>query len=64
MNHFGANATTCVFPLVSSLFPAVAEIEHGLSDITQSKITVSFTPHLMPMSPGMLSTIMLKCLQM
>lgn len=28
---------------------AVPEIEQGLSDAAQLKITVSFTPHLMPM---------------
>ncbi|XP_048497457.1 probable N-acetyl-gamma-glutamyl-phosphate reductase, chloroplastic isoform X2 [Beta vulgaris subsp. vulgaris] len=35
----------------------VPEIEQGLSDVARSKITVSFTPHLMPMSRGMQSTI-------
>ncbi|XP_048128900.1 probable N-acetyl-gamma-glutamyl-phosphate reductase, chloroplastic isoform X2 [Rhodamnia argentea] len=35
----------------------VPEIEQGLSEAAQSKITVSFTPHLMPMSRGMQSTI-------
>ncbi|URE45835.1 WD domain, G-beta repeat [Musa troglodytarum] len=35
----------------------VPEIEQGLSDASNSKITVSFTPHLMPMSRGMQSTI-------
>ncbi|KAI4318388.1 hypothetical protein MLD38_032098 [Melastoma candidum] len=35
----------------------VPEIEQGLSDAAKSKITVSFTPHLMPMSRGMQSTI-------
>jgi N-acetyl-gamma-glutamyl-phosphate reductase len=35
----------------------VPEIEQGLSDVSQSKVTVSFTPHLMPMSRGMQSTI-------
>lgn len=35
----------------------VPEIEQGLSDVAGSKITVSFTPHLMPMSRGMQSTI-------
>ncbi|PKI39290.1 hypothetical protein CRG98_040346 [Punica granatum] len=35
----------------------VPEIEQGLSDVAHSKVTVSFTPHLMPMSRGMLSTI-------
>ncbi|XVF45198.1 hypothetical protein PTKIN_Ptkin02bG0185600 [Pterospermum kingtungense] len=33
------------------------EIEQGLSDAAHSKITVSFTPHLMPMIRGMQSTI-------
>ncbi|KAE8690613.1 N-acetyl-gamma-glutamyl-phosphate reductase [Hibiscus syriacus] len=33
------------------------EIEQGLSDAAQSRITVSFTPHLMPMIRGMQSTI-------
>lgn len=33
------------------------EIEQGLSDAANSKVTVSFTPHLMPMSRGMQSTI-------
>lgn len=27
----------------------VPEIEQGLSDVAKSKVTVSFTPHLMPM---------------
>ncbi|XP_042493822.1 probable N-acetyl-gamma-glutamyl-phosphate reductase, chloroplastic [Macadamia integrifolia] len=35
----------------------VPEIEQGLSDASLSKVTVSFTPHLMPMSRGMQSTI-------
>ncbi|KAJ8766645.1 hypothetical protein K2173_001165 [Erythroxylum novogranatense] len=35
----------------------VPEIEQGLSDAACSKVTVSFTPHLMPMSRGMQSTI-------
>lgn len=35
----------------------VPEIEQGLSDASKSKVTVSFTPHLMPMSRGMQSTI-------
>ncbi|GAV90116.1 Semialdhyde_dh domain-containing protein/Semialdhyde_dhC domain-containing protein [Cephalotus follicularis] len=35
----------------------VPEIEQGLSDAADSEITVSFTPHLMPMSRGMQSTI-------
>eukprot|EP01018_Ginkgo_biloba_P004621 Gb_10310 [translate_table: standard] len=35
----------------------VPEIEQGLSDASNSKVTVSFTPHLMPMSRGMQSTI-------
>uniref|UniRef100_A0A803MVD8 Probable N-acetyl-gamma-glutamyl-phosphate reductase, chloroplastic n=1 Tax=Chenopodium quinoa TaxID=63459 RepID=A0A803MVD8_CHEQI len=35
----------------------VPEIEQGLSDVAESKVTVSFTPHLMPMSRGMQSTI-------
>lgn len=35
----------------------VPEIEQGLSDVAHSKVTVSFTPHLMPMSRGMQSTI-------
>ncbi|EEF40470.1 probable N-acetyl-gamma-glutamyl-phosphate reductase, chloroplastic [Ricinus communis] len=33
------------------------EIEQGLSDAASSKVIVSFTPHLMPMSRGMQSTI-------
>lgn len=33
------------------------EIEQGLSDAANSRVTVSFTPHLMPMSRGMQSTI-------
>ncbi|KAI9180530.1 hypothetical protein LWI28_005757 [Acer negundo] len=33
------------------------EIEQGLSDAAHSKVTVSFTPHLMPMIRGMQSTI-------
>lgn len=35
----------------------VPEIEQGLSDASKSKLTISFTPHLMPMSRGMQSTI-------
>ncbi|KAG9130453.1 hypothetical protein Leryth_004334, partial [Lithospermum erythrorhizon] len=35
----------------------VPEIEQGLSEAVGSKVTVSFTPHLMPMSRGMQSTI-------
>ncbi|KAL6494747.1 hypothetical protein OROGR_031547 [Orobanche gracilis] len=35
----------------------VPEIEQGLSDAAKSRVTVSFTPHLMPMSRGMQSTI-------
>ncbi|CAI9781904.1 unnamed protein product [Fraxinus pennsylvanica] len=35
----------------------VPEIEQGLSDAANSEVTVSFTPHLMPMSRGMQSTI-------
>ncbi|XP_073006281.1 probable N-acetyl-gamma-glutamyl-phosphate reductase, chloroplastic [Typha latifolia] len=35
----------------------VPEIEQGLSDASHSKVTVSFIPHLMPMSRGMQSTI-------
>lgn len=35
----------------------VPEIEQGLSEAVNSKVTVSFTPHLMPMSRGMQSTI-------
>ncbi|XP_075650180.1 uncharacterized protein LOC142620745 [Castanea sativa] len=38
----------------------VPEIEQGLSDAANSKITVSFTPHLMPMIRGMQSTIYLE----
>lgn len=36
---------------------AVPEIEQGLSDVAQSKVTVSFTPHLMPMVHIILSMI-------
>ncbi|CAN1272293.1 Probable N-acetyl-gamma-glutamyl-phosphate reductase, chloroplastic [Linum perenne] len=35
----------------------VPEIEQGLSEAAGDKVTVSFTPHLMPMSRGMQSTI-------
>ncbi|XP_031484530.1 probable N-acetyl-gamma-glutamyl-phosphate reductase, chloroplastic isoform X2 [Nymphaea colorata] len=35
----------------------VPEIEQGLNDVSSSKVVVSFTPHLMPMSRGMQSTI-------
>lgn len=38
----------------------VPEIEQGLSEAANSKVTVSFTPHLMPMSRGMQSTIYVK----
>ncbi|KAJ0010553.1 hypothetical protein Pint_34485 [Pistacia integerrima] len=34
---------------MDSVLNAVPEIEQGLSDAAHSKITVSFTPHLMPM---------------
>ena len=33
------------------------EIEQGLSEAAGKKVTVNFTPHLMPMSRGILSTI-------
>ncbi|CAI9104393.1 OLC1v1003055C1 [Oldenlandia corymbosa var. corymbosa] len=33
------------------------EIEQGLTDASGERVTVSFTPHLMPMSRGMQSTI-------
>ncbi len=36
------------------------EIEQGLSNAAGRKITVNFTPHLMPMSRGILSTIYVK----
>ena len=36
------------------------EIEQGLSDAAGRKLTVNFTPHLMPMSRGILSTIYIK----
>jgi N-acetyl-gamma-glutamyl-phosphate reductase len=36
------------------------EIEQGLSDAAGRKLTVNFTPHLMPMSRGILSTIYVK----
>lgn len=35
----------------------IPEIEQGLSDALQSKVTVSFTPHVMPMSRGMQANI-------
>ncbi|KAI4295613.1 hypothetical protein L6164_035639 [Bauhinia variegata] len=35
----------------------VPEIEQGLSDAARTKITISFTPHLIPMTRGMQSTI-------
>ncbi|KAJ7561956.1 hypothetical protein O6H91_03G133300 [Diphasiastrum complanatum] len=35
----------------------VPEIEQGLTEAAGSKVTVSFTPHLIPMSRGMQSTI-------
>lgn len=35
----------------------VPEIEQGLTEFAGSKVTVSFTPHLIPMSRGMQSTI-------
>eukprot|EP00252_Welwitschia_mirabilis_P015002 TRINITY_DN33106_c0_g1_i1.p1 TRINITY_DN33106_c0_g1~~TRINITY_DN33106_c0_g1_i1.p1 ORF type:complete len:408 (-),score=65.22 TRINITY_DN33106_c0_g1_i1:181-1404(-) len=35
----------------------IPEIEQGLADASKSEVTVSFTPHLMPMSRGMQSTI-------
>lgn len=31
------------------LYFSVPEIEQGLSEAAKSKVTVSFTPHLMPM---------------
>lgn len=36
------------------------EIEQGLSEAAGEKVTVSFTPHLMPMSRGMQSTMYVK----
>ncbi|KAF6143410.1 hypothetical protein GIB67_029579 [Kingdonia uniflora] len=45
-----------LYNLKPSSFSA-PEIEQGLSDASDSKVTVSFTPHLMPMSRGMQSTI-------
>jgi len=33
------------------------EIEQGLSDASGTEVKISFTPHLMPMARGMLSTI-------
>ena len=35
-------------------------IEQGLSDAAGRKLTVNFTPHLMPMSRGILSSIYVK----
>ncbi|XP_078430571.1 putative N-acetyl-gamma-glutamyl-phosphate reductase [Wolffia australiana] len=35
----------------------VPEIEQGISEAAGTKVTISFTPHLMPMSRGMQSTI-------
>ncbi|CAL0314882.1 unnamed protein product [Lupinus luteus] len=35
----------------------VPETEQGLADAARSKVTISFTPHLIPMSRGMQSTI-------
>ncbi|KAI9108340.1 hypothetical protein K1719_020531 [Acacia pycnantha] len=35
----------------------VPETEQGLSDAARSRVTISFTPHLIPMSRGMQSTI-------
>jgi N-acetyl-gamma-glutamyl-phosphate reductase len=35
----------------------VPEIEQGLTDAVGSEVTVSFTPNLMPMSRGMMSTM-------
>uniref|UniRef100_A0A1D1XHP9 Probable N-acetyl-gamma-glutamyl-phosphate reductase, chloroplastic n=1 Tax=Anthurium amnicola TaxID=1678845 RepID=A0A1D1XHP9_9ARAE len=40
----------------------VPEIEQGLSDAAESKVIVSFTPHLMPMSRGMQSTMYVELL--
>ena len=37
------------------------EIEQGLSQVVGHAVEISFTPHLMPMSRGMLSTIYVKC---
>eukprot|EP00270_Netrium_digitus_P008095 TRINITY_DN2398_c0_g1_i1.p1 TRINITY_DN2398_c0_g1~~TRINITY_DN2398_c0_g1_i1.p1 ORF type:complete len:441 (+),score=110.23 TRINITY_DN2398_c0_g1_i1:67-1323(+) len=37
----------------------VPEIEQGLTEFAGEKVQISFTPHLMPMSRGMLSTIYL-----
>ncbi|KAK9836564.1 hypothetical protein WJX74_003205 [Apatococcus lobatus] len=36
------------------------EIEQGLSDAAKTDVTISFTPHLMPMTRGMQSTIYVK----
>ena len=38
----------------------IPEIEQGLSDAYGSKVRVTFTPHLMPMSRGILETIYVK----
>ncbi|KAL5840780.1 hypothetical protein ACOSQ4_013388 [Xanthoceras sorbifolium] len=44
-------------PDPTRVYVDIPEIEQGLSDAAHSKITVSFTPHLMPMIRGMQSTI-------
>ncbi|XP_058215590.1 probable N-acetyl-gamma-glutamyl-phosphate reductase, chloroplastic isoform X2 [Rhododendron vialii] len=41
----------------------VPEIEQGLAEAANSKVTVSFTPHLMPMSRGMQSSIYVELAQ-
>jgi len=41
----------------------VPEIEQGLSDAVGSDVTISFTPNLMPMSRGMMSTMFVQMKQ-
>ncbi|KVI01968.1 N-acetyl-gamma-glutamyl-phosphate reductase, active site-containing protein, partial [Cynara cardunculus var. scolymus] len=52
----GCYPTTILLPLIP-LLKVLPEIEQELSDAANSRVTVSFTPTLMPMSRGMQSTI-------
>lgn len=55
-------ASVSNFPILWVLAP---EIEQGLTDAARSKVTVSFTPHLIPMvrmDLGVLTYIFFSCL--
>ena len=46
-------------PFISSFFHPAGHLQ-GLSDAAGSEVRISFTPHLMPMSRGMQSTIYIR----